>query len=159
MAFLYLRCYTNESQWYLFEAQKTLHLNYLYKACRLVQFIGSYIMSKNKNEIIEYLKLFYPNSYKAISNSGKLSNEECWKIINSEIKYSKQHHHGIDMSALQSLLSTVKAERVALNLLPESTQLYERQWEQVERFISEGIDRHDLLPPYTLQRIHEKTSA
>lgn len=101
-------------------------------------------MSKNTDNIIEYMKEHYSHTYMRFSNDGKLDHKSTFEAIKESIKVSKSHHCGLDMSGLVNLLSTIKLERLALGLLDKKDiELYPDQWERLDDMIIDGITRYD----------------
>lgn len=112
-------------------------------------------MSQAKEKMINHMKDYYPNIYSACSNNGKLDNMEVWKRIDKEIKESKSHHCGMDMSGFKSILATIKLELLVMSGDYEDAKLYDYQWEKVVKMLSDGIERVDKLPPYTQSKINQ----
>ena len=111
-------------------------------------------MESNEENIIEYMKQFYPEIYAHLSGSGKLGSEQTFQRISSLINSSKSFHCGLDMSGLSLLLSTIKVERVALGFLDRATtDLYDEQLSRVDLMLEKGVTRNFKLPPHTWQEI------
>lgn len=99
-------------------------------------------MSSNRESIIEYMKEHYPNTYQCFSDDGRLTHLEAFKKIDSVIKESKKNHMGIDMSGMQSLLSTIKLERIVLGEIDINTvKLFPYQWDKVYDMLENEIIR------------------